>query len=62
MSLLRFFGKNSLLLKGSHGFAVDAKGLTIGVPKEVFENESRVAISPEGIKRLVKKNEVAFKI
>jgi len=27
--------------------------MTVGVPKESYENEKRVAISPEGVKRLV---------
>lgn len=41
-------------------FGVDAKKITIGVPKEVFENEKRVAISPDTIQRVVKKNGCQF--
>jgi alanine dehydrogenase len=41
-------------------FGVDAKKLTIGVPKEVFENEKRVAITPDTIQRVTKKNGCSF--
>lgn len=41
-------------------FSTDAKNLKIGVPKEVFANEKRVAITPEAIERMVKKNGVQF--
>ncbi len=41
-------------------FATDAKSLKIGVPKEVFANEKRVAITPETVERMVKKNGVQF--
>ncbi len=41
-------------------FGVDAKKLTIGVPKEVYENEKRVAITPDTIQRVVKKNGCTF--
>lgn len=30
------------------------KQLTVGVPKEIFQNERRVAISPAGVQALVK--------
>lgn len=30
------------------------KQLTVGVPKEIFENEKRVALSPAGVQALVK--------
>lgn len=32
--------------KHAYSFAVDAKSITIGVPKEVYENEKRVSITP----------------
>lgn len=41
-------------------FATDAKSIRIGVPKEVFPNEKRVAITPETVERMVKKNGVQF--
>jgi len=41
-------------------FGVDAKKLTIGVPKEVYENEKRVAITPDTIQRVSKKNGCTF--
>lgn len=41
-------------------FATDAKSLKIGVPKEVFPNQKRVAITPETIERIIKKNGVHF--
>jgi len=41
-------------------FGVDAKKITIGVPKEVFENEKRVAVTPDTIQRVVKKNGCNF--
>jgi NAD(P) transhydrogenase len=43
-------------------FGVNANKLTIGVPKEVFENERRVAITPDTIQRMVKKNGCNFLI
>lgn len=33
---------------------VPYKQLTVGVPKEIFQNERRVAISPAGVQALVK--------
>lgn len=41
-------------------FSTDAKNLKIGVPKETFQNEKRVAITPETIEKLTKKNGVQF--
>lgn len=46
--------------KPTYSFGVDAKGLTIGVPKEMFQNEKRVSITPETIERVVKKNGSTF--
>lgn len=33
---------------------VPYKQLTVGVPKEIFQNEKRVALSPAGVQTLVK--------
>ena len=54
----------SLLSQGSplYRFAVEAKQLVIGVPKEVHPNESRVAITPDTIKRVIKKNGASFMV
>uniref|UniRef100_A0A8C2XJ74 proton-translocating NAD(P)(+) transhydrogenase n=1 Tax=Cyclopterus lumpus TaxID=8103 RepID=A0A8C2XJ74_CYCLU len=41
-----------LLLFASAGIAY--KQLTVGVPKEIFQNERRVAISPTGVQALIK--------
>lgn len=41
-------------------FGVDAKKLVIGVPKEIYKNEKRVAITPETVQRMTKKNGVSF--
>ena len=49
-------------IKQAYYFGVDAKNLTIGVPKEVYPNEKRVAITPETIQRMVKKHGIAFNI
>lgn len=54
LSTLRFPASNKYL------FGVDAKKITIGVPKEVFENEKRVAITPDTIQRVTKKNGCTF--
>ena len=43
-------------------FGVDAKNLTIGVPKEVFPNEKRVSVTPETVERMVKKHGMTFKV
>lgn len=47
-------------LTNKYWFGVDAKKLTIGVPKEVFENEKRVSITPDTIQRVSKKNGCTF--
>jgi H+-translocating NAD(P) transhydrogenase len=49
-------------IKQAYYFGVDAKTLTIGVPKEVYPNEKRVAITPDTIQRMVKKHGINFKI
>lgn len=38
----------------STGFGKPISETSIGVPPESFENEKRVALSPEAVKRLVK--------
>jgi NAD(P) transhydrogenase len=43
-----------------HPFCTTPKALQIGVPREVFANERRVAITPEVIEKMTKKNGVAF--
>ena len=43
-----------------YAFSVDAKKLVIGVPKEVHQNEARVAITPDTIQRVIKKNGANF--
>jgi hypothetical protein len=45
-----------------YAFGVDAKKLVIGVPKEVHQNEARVAITPDTIQRVIKKNGANFLI
>ena len=40
---------SKLPLHNKYLFGVDAKKITIGVPKEVYENEKRVAITPDTI-------------
>ena len=47
-------------VKHAYAFGVDAKNVTIGVPKEVFLNEKRVAITPETVQRMVKKHNINF--
>jgi hypothetical protein len=46
----------------SYNFGVDAKNITIGVPKEVYPNEKRVSITPDTIQRMVKKNGINFAV
>ena len=43
-----------------YAFGVDAKKVLIGVPKEVHQNESRVAITPDTVQRVIKKNGANF--
>ena len=49
-------------IRHSYAFGVDAKNLTIGVPKEIYPNEKRVAITPETVQRMIKKHGVTFQI
>lgn len=60
--LIRKLASLSPLTTRFYAFGVDAKKLVIGVPKEVHENETRVAITPEAIQRMVKKNGTNFLI
>ena len=46
--------------KFAFGFSIDAKTLKIGVPKETFQNERRVSITPYTIEKMTKKNGVQF--
>ena len=46
----------------AYAFGVDAKKLVVGVPKEVYPNEARVAITPDTIQKLIKKNGINFLI
>ncbi|RKO85688.1 alanine dehydrogenase/pyridine nucleotide transhydrogenase, partial [Blyttiomyces helicus] len=38
------------------------KNLTVGIPKEIFPNEKRVAITPENVKLLLKKGFQSVKV
>ncbi|KAG5272045.1 hypothetical protein AALO_G00161050 [Alosa alosa] len=50
---LRFFRTHQALLRADSP-GIPYKQVTVGVPKEVFQNERRVAISPAGVQALVK--------
>lgn len=43
-------------------FAVDTKNISIGVPKEIYQNEKRVAMTPEAIQRMIKKHGLNFNV
>lgn len=58
--LARRFTSLATLTTPQYAFGVDAKKLVIGVPKEVQANESRVAITPEAIQKVIKKNGANF--
>lgn len=45
-------GGNSVLVLFSSG--IPYKQLTVGVPKEIFQSERRVALSPAGVQALIK--------
>jgi alanine dehydrogenase len=60
--LIRKVLSSSIRYRIAYDFATDAKTLKIGVPKEVYANEKRVAITPETIERMTKKNGVQFLI
>lgn len=52
INLLIFSATNAVLSATVTG--IPYKQLTVGVPKEIFENEKRVALSPAGVQALVK--------
>ena len=58
--LARRFTSLAAMTTPHYAFGVDAKQLVIGVPKEVQENEARVAITPEAIIKMNKKNGTNF--
>jgi len=58
--LARRFTSLASMATPHYAFGVDAKKLVIGVPKEVLENETRVAITPDAIQKMVKKNGNSF--
>ncbi|XP_066568241.1 NAD(P) transhydrogenase, mitochondrial isoform X2 [Amia ocellicauda] len=49
---LRLFRTHQVLSTTSAG--IPYKQLTVGVPKEIFQNERRVALSPAGVQALIK--------
>lgn len=51
---------SKLSISNKFWFGVDANKITIGVPKEVFENEKRVSVTPDTIQRVTKKNGCTF--
>ena len=61
MLVRRILAKKSITSQ-FYNFGVDAKKLVVGVPKEVYENEKRVAITPDTVQRMVKKNGISFVI
>lgn len=44
----------SALLLALPSAGIPYKQLTVGVPKEIFQNERRVALSPAGVQALIK--------
>ncbi|KAF7661678.1 hypothetical protein LDENG_00254860 [Lucifuga dentata] len=50
---LRFF-RTQQALKRCANPGIPYKQLTVGVPKEIFQNERRVALSPAGVQALIK--------
>uniref|UniRef100_A0AAR2JTL4 proton-translocating NAD(P)(+) transhydrogenase n=1 Tax=Pygocentrus nattereri TaxID=42514 RepID=A0AAR2JTL4_PYGNA len=44
----------SILVTPNENLSIPYKQLTVGVPKEIFENELRVALSPAGVDALIK--------
>lgn len=44
----------SALLLSLSSAGIPYKQLTVGVPKEIFQNERRVALSPAGVQALIK--------
>lgn len=58
--LVRKLGSLGTLSTPCYAFGIDAKKLVIGVPKEVHHNETRVAITPDAIQKMIKKNQTNF--
>jgi NAD/NADP transhydrogenase alpha subunit len=58
--IYRRFLNTRLTTSAKHFFGLDAKTITIGVPKEVYQNEKRVAVTPDTIQRIAKKNGCTF--
>uniref|UniRef100_A0A8C9G2V8 proton-translocating NAD(P)(+) transhydrogenase n=1 Tax=Pavo cristatus TaxID=9049 RepID=A0A8C9G2V8_PAVCR len=55
MPCLRMFGTHQALWsQAAPKPGIPYKQLTVGVPKEIFENEKRVALSPAGVQALIK--------
>nr|XP_009509116.1 PREDICTED: NAD(P) transhydrogenase, mitochondrial-like [Phalacrocorax carbo] len=55
MPCLRMFRTHQMLRsQAAPKPGIPYKQLTVGVPKEIFENEKRVALSPAGVQALVK--------
>ncbi|XP_039733021.1 NAD(P) transhydrogenase, mitochondrial [Pteropus medius] len=52
--VLRTFHTHRALCKSSVKPGIPYKQLTVGLPKEIFQNEKRVALSPAGVQILVK--------
>ncbi|KAM5264762.1 NAD(P) transhydrogenase, mitochondrial isoform 2-T2 [Ctenodactylus gundi] len=52
--LRTFHTHQALWCKASAKPGIPYKQLTVGVPKEIFQNEKRVALSPAGVQALVK--------
>ncbi|KAM8792972.1 NAD(P) transhydrogenase, mitochondrial-like [Eudromia elegans] len=50
---LKFFDATNAVLSATFT-GIPYKQLTVGVPKEIFQNEKRVALSPAGVQALVK--------
>uniref|UniRef100_A0A1A8R3X6 NAD(P) transhydrogenase, mitochondrial n=1 Tax=Nothobranchius rachovii TaxID=451742 RepID=A0A1A8R3X6_9TELE len=50
---VRFFRTHQTLWRSSSP-GIPYKQLTVGVPKEIFQNERRVALSPAGVQALIK--------
>ncbi|PWA26732.1 hypothetical protein CCH79_00000814 [Gambusia affinis] len=50
---VRFFRTHQALWR-STGPGIPYKQLTVGIPKEIFQNERRVALSPAGVQALIK--------
>lgn len=52
--MFRLLTVSSVAVYISAFIGIPYKELTIGVPKEIFQNEKRIALSPAGVQALVK--------